>query len=56
MQVCVVFPSSAYHPLYICLNYLNTCMLVGNKSALPSIHGKHDPVSAQSSAADKKAS
>lgn len=54
MQVFVVFPSGAYHPLRIYLNCLNTYMLVGNKSALPSNHRKHAHVSALSSAADKK--
>lgn len=55
MQAFVVFPSGAYHPLRIYLNCLNTYMLVGNKSALPSNHRKHAHVSALSSAADKKA-
>ena len=53
MQVFAAFPLGAYHPQHNDPNYSNTCMLVGNISFLPSIHGKHAPVSALSSADDK---
>ena len=52
-QVFVVSPFGTYRFRYIDLSCLSTCMLVGNISFLPSIHGKHAPVSALSSADDK---
>ena len=54
MRVSVVSPWGAYHPLNICLSYLNTCMLVGNISSLHSIPQKHDLVSVLSLAAIKE--
>lgn len=54
MQVSVVSPWGAYHPLNICLSCLNTCMLVGSISSLHSIPQRHDLVSALSLAARKE--
>ena len=47
----VFSPSGASHLLHICLNYVNTCMLVENISSLLSSRQTHDHVSVLSATA-----